>query len=93
LLGELGLARQAAETYEAIEPARINRAGLAEPGFTVWVRSWLARARLWRQAGERERAIAAYEEFLRRWKDADGPAARLAGEARQELGQLRDAGR
>jgi TolB-like protein len=90
VLEGLGLARQAAETYDAIMPARINRSGLAEPGFTVWVRSWLARARLWRQVGERERAIAAYEEFLRRWQNADGPAARLVSQARQELGQMRD---
>jgi hypothetical protein len=93
VLAGLGLTRQAAETYEAVTSDLINRQAMAEPGFAVWVRSVLARARLWRQVGERDRAIAAYEEFLTRWKDADGVAARQVSEARQELAALRDAGR
>ena len=91
LLARLGLTRQAVETYEAVEAHRINRAGLTEPGYAVLVRTFLTRARLWRQLGERDRAIAAYEEFLLRWKDADGIAASQVSEARQELGALRDA--
>jgi hypothetical protein len=90
ILAGLGLSRQAAEVLDALEPARINRASLAEPGFTVWVRSFLTRARLWRQVGERDRAEAAYEEFIRRWQNADGVAAEQVSEARKELAQLRD---
>ncbi len=91
LLARLGLTRQAAETYEALEAHRINRAGLVEPGYAVLVRTFLTRARLWRQLGERDRAIAAYEQFLVRWKDADGAAAMEVSVARQELAALRDA--
>jgi eukaryotic-like serine/threonine-protein kinase len=89
-LARLGLHRQAAESYEAIEPSRVNRAALAEPGYAMIVRSLLTRARLWREVGEREKAIAAYEEFLLRWRNADGVAARQVAEARQELASLRD---
>jgi hypothetical protein len=70
---------------------RINRNGLVEPGITIWIRSLVAQARLWAKLGEREKAIAAYEEFLRRWKDADGSAAKQVAQARSELARLRDA--
>lgn len=91
VLDAVGLTRQAAETYEAMNPARFARGGLAEPGYTIWVRSYLARARMWKEVGERDKAIAAYEEFIRRWKNADGVAAKQVSEAKQELAQLRDA--
>ncbi|HYV99574.1 MAG TPA: serine/threonine-protein kinase [Gemmatimonadaceae bacterium] len=91
VLASLGLTRQAAETYEATGPERFLKYGLAEPGYTVWVRSFLARARLWKEAGEREKAVKAYEQFLTRWKSADGVAAKQVSEARQELAQLKDA--
>jgi len=91
VLAAVGMTRQAVETLEASEPARFNRTGIAEPGYAIWVRSWLARARLWTQLGETARAVAAYEEFIRRWADADGPAAAEVRQARMELGRLRDA--
>jgi tetratricopeptide (TPR) repeat protein len=91
LLERLGADRRAAETYAVVSPERMNRNDLAEPGLAVWVRSFVAQARLWAKLGEREKAIAAYEEFLRRWKDADGPAAKQAAQARSELAKLRDA--
>jgi tetratricopeptide (TPR) repeat protein len=91
VLERLGLTRQAAETYAATSPDRINRNGIIEPGLAVWVRSLLAQGRLWAKLGEREKAIAAYEEFLRRWKDADGSAAKQVAQARSELAALRDA--
>jgi tetratricopeptide (TPR) repeat protein len=91
VLERLGITRQAAETYAAVTPERVNRNGLIEPGMAVWVRSLVAQARLWAKLGEREKAIAAYEEFLRRWKDADGAAARQVAQARSELARLRDA--
>jgi serine/threonine-protein kinase len=91
VLERLGLTRQAAETYAAVSPNRINRNGLVEPGMVIWVRSLVAQARLWAKLGERAKAIAAYEEFLRRWKDADGSAAKQVERARAELATLRDA--
>ena len=91
VLERLGITRRAAETYAAVSPFRVNRNGLVEPGLAVWVRSLHAQARLWTKLGEREKAIAAYEEFLRRWKDADGAAARQVAQARAELSKLRDA--
>jgi tetratricopeptide (TPR) repeat protein len=91
VLERLGMMRQAAETYAAVDPLRINRNNLTEPGTAVWVRSLVAQARLWAKLGEREKAIAAYEQFLNRWKDADGVAARQVSQARQELARLRDA--
>ncbi len=93
VLAALRLTRQAAETYEATSVNRINQAGLAEPGYAMWVRTWLERARLWAELGERDKAVTAYEEFLRRWKDADGAAATQVSLARQELGRLKDAPR
>lgn len=91
VLAAVGLTRQAAETYEAMSVDRINRAALSEPGYVVWVRTWLARARLWKQLNERDKAVAAYEEFIRRWKDADGIAAQQVAEARRELAEMKDA--
>lgn len=91
VLAAVGRTRQAVETLEATDLERINPSGLAEPGYAVWVRSWLTRGRLWAQVGERARAIAAYEEFLRWWADADGPAAEEVRQARLELGRLTDA--
>jgi serine/threonine-protein kinase len=91
VLERLGMDRQAAETYAAVDPLRTNRNNLTEPGLTIWVRSLVAQARLWAKLGEREKAIAAYEEFLRRWKDADGSAAKQVAQARGELARLRDA--
>jgi eukaryotic-like serine/threonine-protein kinase len=91
VLERLGMLRQAAETYEAIAPERINRGNLTEPGVVIWVRSLVAQGRLWAKLGEREKAIAAYEQFLLRWKDADGVAAKQVAQARAELARLRDA--
>jgi tetratricopeptide (TPR) repeat protein/predicted Ser/Thr protein kinase len=91
ILERLGLTRQAAETYAAVTPLRVSRNGLVEPGIAIWVRSLVAQARLWAKLGERAKAIAAYEEFLRRWKDADGSAAQQVAQARSELARLRDA--
>jgi hypothetical protein len=89
----LGSPRTAAETYEAVTVQRINFSRLSEPGFAIWVRDLLAQARLWSTLGENARAINAYEEFIRRWKDADGVAAQQVKEAVQELARLKDAPR
>lgn len=91
VLAAVGMTRQAVETLEATDLARINQSGIAEPGYAIWVRSGLARARLWAGLGETARAITAYEEFLRRWAHAEGPPAAEVRQARAELGRLRDA--
>jgi hypothetical protein len=90
VLERLGLDRLAAETYEAMSADRLTRGGLVDPGLAVWVRSFVAQGRLWAKLGERDKAIAAYEEFVRRWKDADGAAARQVEQVRGELARLRD---
>jgi serine/threonine-protein kinase len=90
VLERLGLDRLAAETYEAMSADRLTRGGLVDPGLAVWVRSFVAQGRLWAKLGERDKAIAAYEEFVRRWKDADGAAARQVEQVRGELARLKD---
>ncbi len=92
-LARLGLHARAAETYEVIEPHRVSSASMGEAGFTVMVRTALERARLWARAGERDKAARAYEEFIARWRDADGAAAAQVTAARAELAALRDAPR
>ena len=52
---------------------------------TVYVRTFSARARLYEQLDEREKAIAAWEEFLRRWADGDATAEPARREARAAL--------
>lgn len=89
----IGERRMAVETYEAITIPRINVSNVSEPGYPVWVRGLLAQARLWSVLGETARATAAYEEFIRRWKGADGAAAEQVKEAVRELARLRDSPR
>ncbi len=91
VLAAVGMPEQAAETLEATGVDRLNQSGIAEPGYAVWVRSWLARARLWAQVGDRARAVTAYQTFLRLWASADGVAAEEVRQARLELGRLTDA--
>jgi soluble lytic murein transglycosylase-like protein len=91
VLAAIGMPEQAAETLEATGVERINQSGIAEPGYAIWVRSWLARARLWAQVGDRARAVTAYQTFLRLWASADGAAAEEVRQARVELGRLTDA--
>lgn len=85
----LGNTREAAANYAAIHPARFNSA-LVDPGYTVFVRTFAARARLLEQLGERDLAIAAWEEFLRRWEKGDAETEPARREARTALQRLRD---
>jgi len=89
VIAALGDAREAAGQYEALHPSRFN-ASLVDPGYTVYVRSFAARARLYEQLGEREKAIAAWEEFLRRWEKGDADTEPARREARTALQRLRD---
>ncbi|MCE9603016.1 MAG: protein kinase [Gemmatimonadetes bacterium] len=89
IIAELGDPREAAAQYAAMHPSRFATA-FVDPGFTVYVRTFAARARLYEQIGERERAITAWEEFLRRWADGDATTETARREARSALQRLRD---
>ena len=92
LAAELGNTDEAVGSYEALKPSRFS-IGFIEPGFAVYVRTFAARARLYEKKGERDKAIAAWEEVLRRWKDGDAITEPARKEARAALNRLRDAGR
>ncbi len=89
LIEALGDPRAAAAQYEAIHPSRFNNA-LVDPGYAVYVRTFAARARLYEQIGERDKAIAAWTEFLRRWEKGDADSEPARREARTALQRLRD---
>jgi len=86
----VGDTRRAVGIYEAIDPKRFSSVGMAEPGFATYARSFLARAKLYEQLGEAAKAITAYEEFIRRWKNADAPLQPQVNEARQAVARLKD---
>ena len=86
----IGDTRRAVGIYEAIDPKRFTSVGMAEPGFTTYARSFLARAKLYEQLGEPAKAIVAYEEFIKRWKNADAPLQPQVNEARQAVARLKD---
>lgn len=86
----IGDARKAVALYEAVDPSRFADINVGEPGYAMYVRSFLARARLYEQLGETDKAIKAYEEFATRWKDADAPLQGQVREARSAAARLRD---
>ncbi len=88
---ELGDARSAVAMYEAISPTRFAEGGVPEMGWPVYIRSFLARGRLYEQLGEREKAIAAYQEFLRYWGDGEAPVQPQLREAREGIARLKEA--
>jgi hypothetical protein len=89
VIEDLGDIAEAAAQYEALHPSRFNT-GFADPGFTVYVRSYAARARLYEQLGERDKAIAAWEEFARRWEGGDAITKPARDEATTALRRLRE---
>ena len=91
VMAALGRTRLATEIYESIDPARFGMASNPEPGWPLYVRSYLKRARLYEQLGEKQRAITSYERFLSLWKDAEAPLQSQLREARTAIGRLRDA--
>ena len=89
VIEDLGDVAEAAAQYEALHPSRFNT-GFADPGFAVYVRSYAARARLYEQLGERDKAIAAWEEFARRWEGGDGITEPARDEATAALRRLKE---
>lgn len=87
----LGDLRRAAETYETIDPKRFSARNTPEPAWPVYVRSYLARGRLYEQMGEKDRAIASYNRFLVLWADAEAPLQPQLREAREAVARLREA--
>ncbi|MBC8088348.1 MAG: tetratricopeptide repeat protein, partial [Phycisphaerae bacterium] len=86
----VGDLRRAAGIYEVIDPKRFTSIGMSEPGFATYARSFLARGKVYEQLGESDKAIAAYEEFIRRWKNADAPLQPQVSDARQAIARLKD---
>lgn len=91
VFAELGDLRRAVETYETIDPKRFGSRNLPEPGWPVYIRSYLARGRLYEQLGEREKAISSYQRFLSLWADAEAPVQPQLREAREAVARLKDA--
>ncbi|HEX8851613.1 MAG TPA: serine/threonine-protein kinase [Gemmatimonadaceae bacterium] len=67
----LGDDRRAIAYYEMLDPRRFSRGGPLDPGWALYARSFVARAALYEKVGERDKAIAAYRQFLELWRDAD----------------------
>jgi hypothetical protein len=93
VLAAVGNTEWAIAYLEAISPSRFVSIGLGEPGFPLLTRSYLTRGELHEQRGEREKAIAAYEEFLRRTELGDEAIEPQRRIARSAIQRLRDSAR
>lgn len=91
VLRRLGDVRGAIALLEAVIPANFQ-VNLAEPGVALYARSHLLRGRLYEALGERESAIAAYEQFIRVWRDVDAVLQPQVQEAQAAMQRLRDGG-
>lgn len=89
VLEVLGDKRGAIAQYEAMHPSRFVST-FVDPGYAVYVRTFAARARLYEQVGERDKAIAAWQDFLRRWETGDSITEPARAEASAALQRLRD---
>lgn len=85
----LGDTTAALAYYGMLEPSRFT-INFIEPGLAAYVRTFAARARIHEVRGEPEKAIDAWEEFLRLFEHASGPAEAEVSEARRALTRLRD---
>ncbi len=93
VLAAVGNVDWAIRYLEGLAPTRFNAQGLSEPGFAIYTRSFLSRAALYERTNQRDKAIAAYEEYLRRTADGDAIVEPLRRQARESIARLRDSGR
>ncbi|HET7458991.1 MAG TPA: hypothetical protein VFJ74_15190, partial [Gemmatimonadaceae bacterium] len=91
VLESLGDARGAAAVYEALDPARFSSTGPTDPAWPLYTRSFLARGRLYERLGDRPRAAAAYDRFLRITAEANGAFDAERREAKAALARVQDA--
>lgn len=90
VLAELGNTRAALALYETIDPSRFPAMSFPEPSWPIYVRSYLARGRLYELIGERDKAIGAYEKFLALWADAEQPMHAQLREAREAIARIKE---
>ncbi len=93
VLEAVGDTARALQYYEGLDPVRFTMAGIAEPGFPIYTRTFAARARLYEARNERTKAISAWQEFLRRTERGDELIEPQRQEARTALRRLQDQGR
>jgi tetratricopeptide (TPR) repeat protein len=91
VLASLGDLRGAAATYESITPRRFNSAGIPDPRWALYARTFAARGRLYEELGQRDKAIENYQRFVDLWADADAALQPQVAAARASIAQLRDA--
>ncbi len=92
VLAAVGNTDWAIRYLEGITPTRFIANGLSEPGFAVYARSFLTRAELYERTNQPDKAIAAYEEYLRRTANGDAIVEPLRRSARASIARLRDRG-
>jgi tetratricopeptide (TPR) repeat protein/TolB-like protein/predicted Ser/Thr protein kinase len=85
----LGDTARALGYFEGLESDRFTL-GFIEPSLGAYVRTFAARARIYEDRGESAKAIAAWEEYLRRFEYADGTVEAEKAEARAALRRLRE---
>ncbi len=91
VVAALGDLRLAASMYDAIDPAKFVVGSAPEVNWPIYIRSFLARARLNEQLGELAQARAAYERFATLWQGAEAPLQPQVRAAREAIARLRDA--
>lgn len=88
-LDRLGDTRRALSYLEVLDPVRLSRASVIDPGLALYARSILASGTMYEKIGAKEQALAAYTRFLDMWRDADpalDPQRRLARDGIARLG-------
>jgi serine/threonine protein kinase len=86
-----GVVRRAIAIYESINRTHLSLRFGPDPRWPLYARSFLSRGQLYEQLGDRQRAIAAYEQFLEIWKEASPELQGQVRLAREGLIRLRDA--
>ncbi len=90
VLAQLGRTADALALYETLEPVRFASQSSLEYGWAIYVRSFAARAKLYEEQGDRDKAIAAYERFIELWSNAEAPLQPQVSDAKRELARLKD---